>query len=301
MNKQTEKKCTKKFEERGRKSKNNNYGITLIALVITVIVLLILAGISISMLSGDNGILQRVTQSKEKTERVEIIENAKMDILGKQTENSGDITENELKEILIKYGALSEVEENILDKTLTTTKGKYEIAVKEIYNGVLKAPNAGLYNAETGDLIYSWDRLLELGNMINVNNGALSRSAFTVPNDIAKVRLVITDDGTVTSITGLQGISKLQEVVIPSTVTNISNGAFAGNQDLANVRIANDSTVSNIADNVFSSCRNLTDVNIPNGVTSIGSGAFSNCNSLTNIELPNGVTSIGSGAFSRMF
>lgn len=37
MNKQTEKKCTKKFKERGRKLKNNNYGITLIALVITVV------------------------------------------------------------------------------------------------------------------------------------------------------------------------------------------------------------------------------------------------------------------------
>ena len=36
-----------------------NTGITLIALVVTIIVLLILAGISIQMLTGDNGILQR--------------------------------------------------------------------------------------------------------------------------------------------------------------------------------------------------------------------------------------------------
>ena len=189
------------------------------------------------MLSGDNGILQRATQSKEKTERAEIIETAQMDILGKQTENSGDITENELKEILIKYGALSKDEENILDKILTTTKGNYEIAVSEIYNGELKPPKAGLYNAETDDLIYSWDKLLELGNMINVNNGALSRSAFTIPNDIAKVRLVITDNGTVTSITGLQSISKLKEVVIPAAVTSISNSAFGGNQDLVSVKM----------------------------------------------------------------
>ena len=51
MKKQTEKKCTKKNEKRGERLKNNNSGITLIALVITVIVLLILAAISISMLS----------------------------------------------------------------------------------------------------------------------------------------------------------------------------------------------------------------------------------------------------------
>ena len=42
--------------------KKQNNGITLIALVITIIVLLILAGVSIAMLTGDNGIL---TQSKQ--------------------------------------------------------------------------------------------------------------------------------------------------------------------------------------------------------------------------------------------
>ena len=44
-------------------------GITLIALVITIIVLLILAGISISMLMGQNGILNRAQEAKEKTEK----------------------------------------------------------------------------------------------------------------------------------------------------------------------------------------------------------------------------------------
>ena len=38
---------------------NNFRGITLIALVITIIVLLILAGVSIAMLTGNNGILTR--------------------------------------------------------------------------------------------------------------------------------------------------------------------------------------------------------------------------------------------------
>jgi len=54
--------------------RNKDSGITLIALVITVIVLLILAGISISMLSGDNGILQRATDAKTETERGEVYE-----------------------------------------------------------------------------------------------------------------------------------------------------------------------------------------------------------------------------------
>ena len=46
--------------------KNQN-GITLIALVITIIVLLILAGVAIAMLSGDNGILSKASDSAEET------------------------------------------------------------------------------------------------------------------------------------------------------------------------------------------------------------------------------------------
>ena len=46
-------------------------GITLIALVITVIVLLILAGVTIAALSGDNGILTRAKEAKEKTKQAQ--------------------------------------------------------------------------------------------------------------------------------------------------------------------------------------------------------------------------------------
>ena len=45
-----------------------NRGITLIALVVSIIVLLILAGVSISMLTGQNGILKRATEAKNTTE-----------------------------------------------------------------------------------------------------------------------------------------------------------------------------------------------------------------------------------------
>ena len=48
--------------------KNNQKGITLVALVITIIVLLILAGVTIAALSGDNGILTRGSQAKQDDE-----------------------------------------------------------------------------------------------------------------------------------------------------------------------------------------------------------------------------------------
>jgi len=40
-------------------------GITLVALVITIIVLLILAGVTISLTLGDNGLLNRAEQAKD--------------------------------------------------------------------------------------------------------------------------------------------------------------------------------------------------------------------------------------------
>lgn len=45
---------------------NKQKGITLIALVITIIILLILAGISISTLTGENGILRKSKHSERR-------------------------------------------------------------------------------------------------------------------------------------------------------------------------------------------------------------------------------------------
>lgn len=53
------------------KNFRKNQGITLIALVITVIVLLIIAGVTIATLTGENGILTRVQEAKNKTEEAQ--------------------------------------------------------------------------------------------------------------------------------------------------------------------------------------------------------------------------------------
>ena len=61
-----------------RDTLRRNKGITLIALVVTIIVLLILAGISIAMLTGQNGILNRAAEAKEKTRVAQEDENEKL-------------------------------------------------------------------------------------------------------------------------------------------------------------------------------------------------------------------------------
>lgn len=58
----------------------NNKGITLIALVITIIVLLILAGVSIAMLTGNNGILNQAQNAASDTEKAEAVERINMEL-----------------------------------------------------------------------------------------------------------------------------------------------------------------------------------------------------------------------------
>ena len=71
------------------KKKQMNKGITLIALVITVIVLLILAGVTIATLTGDNGILTRAQEAKEKTEEATKREEAELADLNSYIDNNG--------------------------------------------------------------------------------------------------------------------------------------------------------------------------------------------------------------------
>ena len=63
-----------------RNTKRKNEGITLIALVITIIVLLILAGVTIATLMGDNGILTKANEAKKQNEIAEVKERAQLDI-----------------------------------------------------------------------------------------------------------------------------------------------------------------------------------------------------------------------------
>lgn len=67
----------------------NNKGITLIALVITIIVLLILAGVSIAMLTGNNGILTQATTARDETVQGEVEEACKLAVANLIAENAG--------------------------------------------------------------------------------------------------------------------------------------------------------------------------------------------------------------------
>ena len=80
-------------------------GITLIALVITIIVLLILAGVSIAMLTGQNGILTQAQNAKTTTEDKSAEEKIKLAVMATRAQSEGVLDADKLvAEITNNYG-----------------------------------------------------------------------------------------------------------------------------------------------------------------------------------------------------
>ena len=92
----SEESCEKPTDELAIRNKE---GITLIALVITIIVLLILAGVSIAMLTGTNGILTQAQKAKSETEKAAARESLEIKMLGAKTENSTESIEDSLSKM----------------------------------------------------------------------------------------------------------------------------------------------------------------------------------------------------------
>ena len=91
------------METKISKSKVKDAGITMIALVVTIVVLLILASITIGAITGENGILRNANDAKEQTEigeEKEIVDRATIQAMGNN--KRGNIVEDELQEQLDK-------------------------------------------------------------------------------------------------------------------------------------------------------------------------------------------------------
>ena len=113
-----------------------NKGVTLIALVVTIVVMLILAGVTISVLNGENGIVKQAQKAKEESKIKELKEKVRIDIAGKRVENiNGELRVSVLKEILDKYFDNVPVETQITSETELKAKeeyGKYEMKISDI-------------------------------------------------------------------------------------------------------------------------------------------------------------------------
>lgn len=96
-------------------------GITLIALVITIIVLLILAGVTIAMLTGENGILTKAKTADTDTKNAEVAERINMELQAFKT----DILANGS----IQNGTVEKAKANLPGSTINTTSNQNPVTI----------------------------------------------------------------------------------------------------------------------------------------------------------------------------
>ena len=146
----------------------NQRGITLIALVITIIVLLILAGVSIAMLTGDNGILSNADRAGRET----AIANARDDV---------SMTVNEA--MTLYYESTYAPDEDTTDYTNllaaieddTTGLGKYVSPGKTVDGATIvytKAVTSG--SATDGKLVITFDNAQVATGTVSHANGSFA-------------------------------------------------------------------------------------------------------------------------------
>ena len=158
-------------------------GITLIALVITIIVLLILAGVTIASITGENGILSKATQASQKTTQEKEREEIKMAvtsdnmkyITGDERESDYYI-ENFQKELDNIAGASKTKVVNdmgVWKVTYKETGNEYYIGYDENDNEKIKTREEYLSGQkyETGDLTDDEKTQLESGIKLEINSG----------------------------------------------------------------------------------------------------------------------------------
>ena len=125
----------------------NQKGITLIALVITIIVLLILAGVTIATLTGENGILTQADSAKDSSNRAEAIEKINLALNAVKASIYAQQVSEPTYQPIDDNGMLDSNIKNILEKDqIKTTEANNTYAYKLESDGTLKI---SYYNTET--------------------------------------------------------------------------------------------------------------------------------------------------------
>ena len=125
----------------------NKKGITLIALVVTVVVLIILAGVSINAVIGDDGIIKKAQNSANLTKEAEVKEAINRTILEFYLTNDYETLEDFLK-AKVTEGKIDSVTKNA-DGTLTVKKGNYSVTVENKTNSSGGSSSGGSTGGET--------------------------------------------------------------------------------------------------------------------------------------------------------
>ena len=279
-------------------------GITLVALVVTIVILLILSGISLNIVLGNNGIITKAQEAKIENNHSTVLEMLQMESSNYDTkyldEEDSISLISYLKQKQIIDSNLEVNVEKLLGKKLSTGNGS---GVDDVY--VIEE------NVEDN----SYELVYKKSKKTNKNLGLIGyeKDGVDEPSDPS-----IFDFDPETGTISLKGavcmywferyddnsqITRLKKIVVPEEIDGVkvttigymkqimSNAhggiAFA---DPYVEKIVLPNTIVKIGQDAFAGCSNLKSVNIPDSVTSIGAHAFYNCNSLKSIEIPDSVT-----------
>ena len=134
------------------KNRIRERGVTLIALVVTVIVLLILAGVTITAITGDNGIIKQAQDAAEATEKAQAIEKVEMAIL-QSFGKDGEIDKDKLIENLQDVDGIDSStipSDSDFDFPLTIVVDDYEVVIEENGDVHIEGEEGGSTNTTPG-------------------------------------------------------------------------------------------------------------------------------------------------------
>ena len=306
-----------------------NKGITLISLVITIIVLLILAGISIGTLTGDNGIINKAKEARLQSDFGSVKEGTSLAV----TEyNMEKYTENQQKpflEWLQEKGYIDENNtvntQNLLGQTLSTGNGEvtgttdvYKIQDQSENQEIATTTKVAIENTEekTFELSY-YDEKGSKKELATFTLEETSELQETDPN-----LFEVNDDGIITLKdwrSYYEGVQEwtIENVIVPSEIngkkaTEISYYFFTTTKRKESVnfpkvkKVVISEGIEKTADGSdhgptgsFVSCPNLEELILPDSLKDIGDYTFHGCEKLSKINLPNGLTRIGREAFTN--
>ena len=192
----------KKMKNLKTKAFKSTKGITLIALVVTIIILLILAGISIAMLTGNNGVLTQGNRAKEEQAHAAVKEGIMLlynEYKTKQEVNSSKVQE----EIKVASTELVKIAENEGAEGTTENLGSFKdfIQSKNIINsdGIINVRNLlgqtlSLGNGtskESGD-VYVFEEQDDYYNLTYYNKQIQQAKIYQIKNENAGEKLIAT-------------------------------------------------------------------------------------------------------------
>ena len=284
-------------------------------MVVTIIVLLILAGVAISLTIGNNGIFTRAQDATVRHENASVYEQLQFVVADYQM---NAIENNKEEEILAKLKGEGYVNEDntlnietLMGRKLNTgngTLGEGDVYVLELKAETTSAQVSGSNGSLKYYLIYydEENTAVNLGVAFEENEGENYEPTDPSLFEVSEAGEISLKDGDSYYYNNKEWT--IENIVIPSEIDGKKVTAIAPRMFNAFLNTSMSETIKSIVIpngvitigyEAFACCEGLTSIKIPDSVTTIGDGAFAECIRLTNIKIPDGVKAIGRSLFSR--